>query len=79
MTEQTQQPQQPQDLGPALNLNLHLAEVNFILAVLAKAHFEQVEGLIAKIRQQGQAGIAAHQQAESLKAQTETNETGETK
>lgn len=72
MSEQTQQ----KDPGPELNLNLYVAEINFVLASLAKAPFDQVEGLINKIRAQGQAGYAAYQQAQVLAAQTETS-TGE--
>jgi len=65
-----------------LNLVLTVKEINFVLAALAKAPYEQVEGLVNKIRMQGQAGFAAIQQAQALAAQneaTETTETGESK
>lgn len=65
MTEQTTQPttqqqvQQKPDLGPELNLKLHVAEINFLLSVLGKVPYEQVEGLISKIRLQAHIEIAA--------------------
>lgn len=68
MSDQAQQ----QDLGPELNLNLKLAEINFVLAALSKAPYEQVEGLISKIRQQAQAGIDAIQHAQEMTAPKDT-------
>ena len=78
MSEQAQQEQQEPNLGPELHLNLHLAEINFLVATLRKLPMEQSEGTVNKIRAQAQAGLNALHQAQALAAQTQAN-TGETK
>lgn len=70
MTNQTQN-------NTELNISLTVTEINFILALMSKAPYEQVEGLITKIRVQGQAGFAALQQAQALAGNQEEPPTEE--
>ena len=52
-------------MEPTINLELSVAEVNTILASLGKHPFVEIANLIGKIKEQGEAQIAATQQAES--------------
>ena len=52
-------------MEPTINLELSVAEVNTILASLGKHPFVEIANLIGKIKQQGEAQVAAAQQAES--------------
>ena len=53
------------NMEPTINLELSVAEVNTILASLGKHPFVEIANLIGKIKEQGEAQIAATQQAES--------------
>ena len=49
-------------MEPTINLELTVAEVNIILASLGKHPFAEIANLIGKIKQQGEAQVAAAQQ-----------------
>ena len=50
-----------------INIELNLEEVNTILRVLSKHPFEEVVNLIGKIKQQGEAQVAAAEAAAAEK------------
>ena len=60
----SQQTQQTQQL--MLTFNLHLDEVNVILQALGRLPFDQVAGMIAKVRSQAEPQVQALQQAGNI-------------
>jgi hypothetical protein len=51
-----------------LKFELTFEEANLILGALGKAPFEQVAGLIGKMREQAQPQLAQQEQAEAVSA-----------
>ena len=49
-----------------LNFELTLDEANLVLAALGKAPFDQVAGLIGKMREQAQPQLAELEQAQAV-------------
>jgi CHASE3 domain sensor protein len=54
---------------PVLKIEMTLSEANTVIQALAKLPFEQVVGLIQKVKGQGDAQMHAFQQAQSAAAQ----------